>query len=148
MGGTIAAKSATAAGLALVLASCVSPESLAYRGEDLPRPETLKIEQQILDWAPKFFAEPSSITAARISAPVPHVFGPARAWLVCIEYDTRERGGAYIGRRRLAFGIGPGTFYPPLGRGPNTVPNGVCDTLPLAWRPFPALERIGLPARR
>ena len=79
---------------------------------------------------------------------MPHVFGPARAWLVCIEYDTRERGGAYIGRRRLAFGIGPGTFYPPLGRGPNTVPNGVCDTLPLAWRPFPALERIGLPARR
>ena len=148
MGGTIAAKPATAAALALALASCVSPEPLAYRGEDLPRPETLKIEKQILDWAPTFFAEPSSITMAQITAPVPYVFGPARAWLVCIEYDTRERGGAYIGRRRLAFGIGPGTFYAPLARGPNTVSNGICDTLPLAWRPFPALERIGLAARR
>jgi hypothetical protein len=145
---SIAGKLAVAAGLAFLAASCATPPPVVYAGEDLPRPETLKIEQQILAWAPKFFAEPSSITSARISAPVPYVFGPARAWLVCIEYDTRERGGTYIGRRRLAIGIGPGTFYPPLGRGANTVPNGICDTLPLSWRPFPALERIGLPTRR
>jgi hypothetical protein len=125
----------------------VSPQPIAYVGEDLPRPETLKYEKQILDWAPTFFAEPSSITSAQISAPVPYIFGAARAWLVCIEYDTRERGGTYIGRRRLAFGIGPGTFFPPLARGPNPVPNGVCDTLPLAWKSFPALERIGIPSR-
>ena len=148
MRANIAGKLAAAAGLALLAASCATPPEVVYAGEDLPRPETLKIEQQILDWAPKFFAEPSSITSARISAPVPHVFGPARAWLVCIEYDTRERGGSYIGRRRLALGIGPGTFYPPLGRGPNTVSNGLCDTLAVAWKPFPALERLGLPGRR
>lgn len=120
---------------------------MEYLGEDLPSAEALKYEKQILDWAPTFFAEPSSITSAQISAPIPYIFGAARAWLVCIEYDARERGGASIGRRRLAFGIGAGTFYPPLARGPQAVSNHLCDTLPLAWKPFPALERIGLPGR-
>ena len=133
----VAASAATA-----ILGACAGPPPHALTGEALPRPETLRYEQRILDWAAGFFAEPESIRSAEISTPVPYVFGQASAWLVCVGYDVRARGGDYLGYRRLAFGVGTGSFFPPLGRGHNVVRNEVCDTLPLSWRPFPALETL------
>src|SRR4051812_15993152 len=130
------------------LAGCLPPPPEALTSQGLPELKTLNYEKQILDWSAGFFAEPTSLREAEISAPVPYVFGQARAWLVCVGYDARARGGEYLGHRRLAFGIGPGTFFPPLGRGNNVVRNEVCDTLALSWRRFPALERVGRAAHR
>ena len=129
-------------GAVAALAACAGPPPDALTSEGLPDPKTLNYEKQILDWAAGFFAEPGSLRGAEISEPVPYVFGQGRGWLVCIGYDARARGGDYMGHRRLAFGVGA-YFFPPLGRGNNSVRNDVCDTLPLAWRPFPALERLG-----
>jgi hypothetical protein len=119
---------------------------LTSRG--LPELKALNYEKQIVDWAAGFFADPASLRSAEISTPVPYVFGQAPGWLVCIGYDTRTRAGDYLGYRRLAFGFGTATFFPPLGRGNNAVRNEVCDALPLSWRPFPALERLGRAERR
>ena len=134
--------------VAALLAACAGPPPAALTSEGLPALATLKYEKQILDWAAAFFAEPTSLRGAEISSPVPYVFGQARGWLVCVGYEARARGGEPLGYRRLAFGIGEGTFYPPLGRGNNSVRNEVCDTLPLSWRPFPGLERLGATGRR
>jgi hypothetical protein len=143
-----ALRAACLGGIAGWLAGCAGPPPDALTSQGLPEPKTLNYEKQILDWAAGFFAEPTSLRGAEITAPVPYVFGQARGWLVCVGYDARARGGEYLGYRRLAFGFNSGTIYPPLARGNNSVRNDICDTLPLSWRPFPALERLGRTERR
>ena len=152
------------------VAGCVSGEHVATDTSGLPPLSDSQIRQRIIAWSADFFAEPASVRAARISVPVAfRTRTGTKTWLVCIEYDTREPGGSYVGVQRLAFGVVaeppppqpvvPGVkstpwtlegvrrtaqtaFYPPQGRHRNEISNAVCDRMALIWKPFPELERL------
>ena len=97
--------------------------------------------QKIVAWTKRYYVEPDGVRFLAIAEPVPVLvtWGVA-VWLVCVELDARERGGPYMGPRRIAFGLGPGFFSAPMERGkvdPRNNPdlqNEDCDARQLTWR--------------
>ena len=92
--------------------------------------------RKIVEWANRYYAEPGSVRFLSISDPVPvrESFGN-EAWLVCVELDARERGGPFMGPRRVAIGFG-GLFSAPMERSNQDFRNEDCDARQLVWRPW------------
>ena len=64
--------------------------------------------QKIVAWTKRYYIEPNSVRILALSDPMPVlVTSGIPVWLVCVELDARERGGPYMGPRRIALG-----FYP------------------------------------
>jgi hypothetical protein len=96
---------------------------------------------QIVAWARRYYAEPASVRFLGITDPVPvRVAGGIEVWLVCAELDARERGGPYMGPRRIAFGLAPGVFSAPMERSKVDLMNEDCDARALAWREWRGTE--------
>ena len=91
--------------------------------------------RQIAAWARRYYVEGDSVRFLAISEPVPvRLTLGIEAWLVCAEFDARQKGGPYMGPRRIAFGIAPGQFSAPMQRGRLDLMNEDCDAPHLAWR--------------
>ncbi|HEX8665368.1 MAG TPA: hypothetical protein VF744_15200 [Beijerinckiaceae bacterium] len=88
----------------------------------------------IVAWTQRYYVEPGSVQFLGITDPVPaRATNGAEFFLVCTELDARERGGPYMGPRRIAFGFAPGVFSAPMERRIDLM-NEDCDARPLAWR--------------
>ncbi|MFL5172992.1 MAG: hypothetical protein ACJ8CX_20360 [Microvirga sp.] len=102
-------------------------------------------------WTKRYYVEPDSVRFLAITEPIPvlvaggvpvsqQVRGAVSVWLVCVELDARERGGPYMGPRRIAFGLGPGFFSAPMERAKVDTHNNLdlqnndCDARQLTWR--------------
>ena len=91
--------------------------------------------QKIVAWTKRYYVEPDSVRFLAIAEPIPVlVTGGEPVWLVCVELDARERGGPYMGPRRIAFGFHPEFFSAPMERSKKDLQNNDCDARQLAWR--------------
>lgn len=125
------------------LAGCISPETTVVDRAELnaiPADYRLKIKT----WAKDFFADPHGLRSVQISDPVPARSSTgALLWLVCLDADAPAANGGYLGPQRFAFGfLKNGLFSAPLQRGNAQIAARDCDRLPLAWRPWPELQRL------
>lgn len=135
----------------LVLAGCNYHRTPNFAVE-APRFRVLPdYRQRIVAWTKRYYVEPDSVRFLAITEPIPvlvaggvpvsqQVRGAVSVWLVCVELDARERGGPYMGPRRIAFGLGPGFFSAPMERGQVDTHNNLdlqnndCDARQLTWR--------------
>ena len=90
--------------------------------------------QKIVAWTKRYYIEPNSVRILASSDPMPIlVTSGIPVWLVCVELDARERGGPYMGPRRIALG-----FYPdlsaPMERKIVDLKNEDCEHPQIAWR--------------
>ena len=91
--------------------------------------------EKIVSWTKRYYAEPDSVGFLGITEPVPALTtGGVATWFVCAELDARERGGPYMGPRRIAFGFHPEFFSAPMERSKVDLQNEDCDDRRLAWR--------------
>ena len=90
-----------------------------------------------MDWANRYYAEPASVRYLAVTDPVRVRESVGQElWLVCVELDARERGGPYMGPRRVALGFGSGVFSAPLERSRLDLRNEDCDAPHFVWRPW------------
>ena len=94
----------------------------------------LDYRQKIVAWTKRYYIEPNSVRILALSDPMPVlVTSGIPVWLVCVELDARERGGPYMGPRRIALG-----FYPdlsaPMERKIIDLKNEDCEHPQIAWR--------------
>ena len=120
---------------ALALAGCNYDRSPNF----VAAPASLKIQPdyraKIVEWATRYYAEPASVRFIALTEPVRvRESGGQDAWLVCVELDARERGGPYMGPRRIAIAFGSGTFSAPMERTGYDIRNEDCDARHLVWR--------------
>lgn len=128
----------------LLLSACIETRSL-NRPDLLPAlPPGQGYRASIVTWAKSYFRDPGALRAARISAPVSiEDSKQTPMWLVCVEADVRASDGSYIGPQRFAFGFTGATMASaPQRRGATTLASADCERFPLAYGPFPELERI------
>jgi hypothetical protein len=130
-----------AIGLALVLAGCNYNRTPNFAVEAPARPLPADYRQQIIKWAKRYYVEPGSVTFLGIADPVPVLTEAGKFWLVCIELDARERGGAYMGPRRIALGMLPGMVSAPMERQKVDIRNEDCEAPQLVWRAWSDRER-------
>jgi hypothetical protein len=129
----------------LGLAGCNYNRTPNFTAETPPWKVPADYRQQIAAWAQRYYVEPASVRFLGITDPVLVRATPgAEIWLVCAEIDARERGGPYMGPRRIAFGLAPGVFSGPMERNRIELANEDCDAPRLAWRewrPEPGAKR-------
>ena len=129
----------------LVLAGCNYDRTPNFAVE-APRFRVLPdYRQRIVAWTKRYYVEPDSVRFLAITEPIPvlvtggppiseQVPGAVSVWLVCVELDARERGGSYMGPRRIAFGFHPEFFSAPMERSKKGLQNNDCDARQLTWR--------------
>lgn len=127
----------------LCLGGCVGSETVIVDRSEL-NAVPADYRAKITVWARGFFDDPHSLRSARISDPLPMRDGTGtQLWLVCLEADAKAADGRYLGPQRFAFGFTKlGVFSAPLQRTGSRVSTRDCDSFPLAWAPWPALERL------
>jgi len=91
--------------------------------------------QKIVAWTKRYYVEPESVRFFGVTDPVPALTtGGVPVWLVCVELDARERGGPYMGPRRIAFGLTANVMSAPQERSNIGLQNEDCDSPQLTWR--------------
>jgi hypothetical protein len=135
------------AAASLALGGCTfdrRPLVIGQGKAERPAPPTSR--KAIVDWANRYYAEPASVRYLAVTDPVRVRESVGQElWLVCVELDARERGGPYMGPRRVALGFGSGVFSAPLERSRLDLRNEDCDAPHFLWRPWsgpPRLTRI------
>jgi hypothetical protein len=119
----------------LLLAACNYDRTPNFLGETAAPKIQPDYRKKIVEWASRYYAEPGSVRFLAISDPVRvRESAGLDAWLVCVELDARERGGAYMGPRRIAIGFGAGIFSAPMERSNHDLKNEDCDARHLVWR--------------
>jgi hypothetical protein len=121
---------------ALALAGCNYDRTPNFLSGPTPAKLPPDYRKKIVEWAHRYYAEPGSVRFLAISDPVPvRESAGNELWLVCVEIDARERGGPYMGARRLAIGFGH-AFSAPLERSRLDIRNEDCALRQLVWRPW------------
>jgi hypothetical protein len=128
-------------GLAVSLSACTYSRTPNFAVEAPKFRLPPDYRQKIVAWTKRYYAEPDSVRFLGITDPVPVLTtGGAAMWFVCAELDARERGGPYMGPRRIAFAVHPELFSAPMERNKVDVQNEDCDDRRLAWRAWPSRE--------
>lgn len=128
----------------LTLAGCNYDRAPNFLSGPIPAKLPPDYRRKIVEWANRYYAEPASVRFLSISDPVPvrESFGNEN-WLVCVELEARERGGPYMGPRRVAIGFG-GVFSAPMERSAQDLRNEDCDGRQLVWRAWTGPGRAQL----
>jgi hypothetical protein len=116
-----------------------APLILAETKAEKVKPDVYR--KKIVEWANRYYAEPASVRYLAHTDPVRIRESAGReVWLVCVELDARERGGPYMGRRRIAVGFGDAQSAP-MERSGYDLTNEDCDAPQLVWRAWSGPRR-------
>jgi hypothetical protein len=122
---------------ALVLASCNYNRTPNFAAEAPSFKVPADYRQKIIAWTQRYYVEPESVRLLGVTYPMPVLTtNGVPVWLVCAELDARERGGPYMGPRRIAFGLHP-EFSAPMERRKIDLQNEDCEKPQLTWREWP-----------
>ena len=126
---------ALALGAVLALAGCNYDRTPNFLGATAAPKIPPDYRRRIVEWASRYYAEPASVRFLAITDPVPVRESAGReAWLVCVELDARERGGPYMGPRRVATAFAGAHFSAPMERSGFDLRNEDCEARHLVWR--------------
>ena len=125
----------------LALTGCNYDRTPNFLAEPLRVKIPADYRQKVVDWTRRYYAEPDSVRLLAITDPVPvRLTAGTELWLVCVELDARERGGPYMGARRIALGFGS-AFSAPMERSGVDLKNEDCEAPHLAWRAWSGPRR-------
>lgn len=118
------------AALSSILAGCaIQPDRVAIG----PFPSDFKeiIREHVL----RTFFDPYSIRSASVTLPFEGHISFQQGWIVCLESNSKNKIGGYVGLQRTAFLINNDKVVQSIAKA------HVCNTSQNTYRPWPELEQ-------
>jgi hypothetical protein len=128
-------------GVVAMLGGCANKQGSNYV-KTIATPPPQHYKERIVTEAKSSLFDPYSIKSATITQPAAHTIwrgifgGNVDGWLVCVEYNAKNRMGGYVGLTRHGY------FFRDNGKVDILENLNECHQDRLSFAPFPGLENI------